>query len=100
AGRGEDVVDGETGDHCRVHALDGHAELELKRAPLLELREPLGRRRDEEVADLTEEVRPERREELDALPCEHDLGCGRKLLAYAAHGTGRRAACELTAFGD
>ncbi len=100
AGRADDVAGRETGHDGRVDALDRHAEVVLEGAPFLELGEAGVGRREEEIADLAEERRTERREELDALAREHDLGRRRELLPDASHRARRRAADELTALCD
>ena len=100
ARRAENVTRGEACDDGCIDTLDRNAEAVLQLAPFLEARETVLGRRDEEIADLLEEPRAERREELDALAREHDLGGGRELLAHAAHRARGRAAAELAAFGD
>ena len=57
--------------------------------------EPRFGRREEEVADLVEERRPELLEEADRLLREPHLGRGRELLPHAAHRLRRRAGRDL-----
>ena len=79
----------------RIDALDRHAERGLELSPLLELGEPAGRRREEEVADLLEERLAELLEEPHARLREPHLGRGRELLPDAAHRLAGRAAGDL-----
>ncbi len=80
--RAEHVAGLEPIDERRVDALDRDAEAGLDAAALLELGEALLGGREEEVADLVEERRPELREEGDALAGEQHLG-GRSRTAGA-----------------
>src|SRR5581483_5311735 len=73
ARRSEHVVDRETRSTRRIDSLDLDPQCKLQFAPFLELRDPRLGRREEQVADLPEEARPELGEERDALAREHDL---------------------------
>ena len=95
-----DVVVPQAVDERRVDPLDGHPELLLQHAPLLELGEPLLGRREEEVADLIEQRRAELFEEADAGLREPNLGRGGELLPHPAHRLCRRASGDLAAVGQ
>jgi hypothetical protein len=96
----EHVVGTQAGHARGIRLLDGDAEAALQLGPAAELVEPLGRRREEQIADLLEERRTELLKEADARLCEPHLGLGRELLPNAAHRFSGRAGGDLAPVGE
>ena len=89
--RPEDVVHVQPVDQARVDSLNWHAEPPLQLHALLERREPVRGRGQEQVADLLEERPSELLEEADRLAGQAHLGLCRELLPHTAHRLARRA---------
>ncbi len=103
-GRAEDgaehVVGAQAVHETGVEALDRDAELGLKLAPLLQLRQAVLGGGQEQVADLVEQRLAELLEEADAGLREPHLGSGRELLPDAAHRLRGGASGHLAAIGE
>ena len=84
----------------RIDALDGNAEAALELRAALERLEALLGRREEQVADLVEERRPELLEEADRRARQPHLRLGRELLPDAAHRLPRRSGGDLGPVGE